>query len=497
MKNYILLKQELEKISHIDNVISVLYWDISVNIPVGAINSRTKEIAYLSSLTHSILTSSKLGELVDSCTQDAELLDEWQLANVQAIKKSIIESKCIDEDLRTKYIMASTKCEMIWREARQNNDYQLLKPYLQSVLDYTKEMAQAKAPTLNCSAYEALVDKYDPGRKSEDIRKVFNEIKTTLPTLIDQVIAKQSNDKVLPMTKPISKDLQKLIAKGLMEIMEFNFTTGRLDESAHPFCGGTPYDIRLTNRYNEYNIISGIMGVIHETGHGLYEYNLPTPYKNQPVGNAKGMAIHESQSLFMEMQVGRSREFCEFLATLLRDEFNLQGAEYSADNLYKLVTRVSRSYIRVEADEVTYPLHVIIRFELEEALIKGELSLDDLPYYWNNKMHEYVGVRPKNDREGCLQDIHWPMGSFGYFPSYTNGAIIASMLMHQAQIKNSNIKAEIIGGDFSNINHFLNNNIRKYGSLKTTSKLLEDATGKAEVQPQIFLTYLKQKYLTD
>ncbi|WP_341764147.1 carboxypeptidase M32 [Candidatus Tisiphia endosymbiont of Beris chalybata] len=496
MKNYILLEQELEKISQINNVISILYWDISVNIPIDSVNNRTKEIAYLSSLSHSILKSQKLEELVEACSQDSKGLDEWQLANVQETKKYIIESKCIDDDLRDKYIIASTKCEMIWREARKNNDYQLLKPYLQSVLDYAKEMARAKAQKLNCSIYDAALDQYDPGRKAEEIRVVFNEIKTTIPTLIQQVIEKQSNEKVVPIVKVVNKDLQKLIATRLMEVMEFNFRNGRLDESTHPFCGGTSYDIRLTNRYNEYNIISGIMGVVHETGHGLYEYNLPAQYKNQPVGKGKGMAIHESQSLFMEMQVGRSQEFCEFLATLLRDEFDFKGTEYTADNLYKLVTRVAPSFIRVDADEVTYPLHVIIRFELEEALINGELSLDDLPYYWNNKIQEYLGIMPQNDREGCLQDIHWPMGSFGYFPSYTNGAIIASMLMHQAQIKNGNIKTEIAQGNFSNINHFLNNNIRKYGSLKTTNKLVEDATGEEKIQPKIFLNYLKQKYLT-
>ncbi|WP_375330695.1 carboxypeptidase M32 [Candidatus Tisiphia endosymbiont of Oplodontha viridula] len=495
MKHYTLLEQELEQIFQINNVINILYWDIAVNIPHGSIDSRTNEIALLSSIAHSRLQSKKLAELIESVSENVNTLDVWQLANLRETKRRITESTCIDDDLWKMYVTASAKCELIWRDARKNNDYLSLKPYLQTVLDCVQKMAKSKANALNCSVYDALLDTYDPERTLDEVKVVFNNLKKTILELISQIVEKQSKENVLPITNSISEAQQKLIAKKLMEIMGFNLTKGRLDESTHPFCRGTPDDVRLTNRYNEHNFISGIMGIMHETGHGLYEQGLPSKYKNQPVGKAKGMAVHESQSLFMEMQVGRSEEFCQYLSKLLKDEFGFKGLEYSAENLYKLMTRVKLGFIRVEADEVTYPMHVIVRFELERLLISGDLSLDDLPHCWNNKMQEYLGITPQNDKDGCLQDIHWPMGSFGYFPSYTNGAIIASMVMKKAQEVNHNIKKEITRGEFNGVNQFLDNNIRSYGSLKNTSELIKDATGEDRIQSEIFLKYLQQKYL--
>jgi carboxypeptidase Taq len=495
MKNYLLLEKELEQIAQITNVINILYWDIAVNIPARSIDSRTDEIVLLSSMVHSKLKSNKLTELVEASFENIHLLDIWQSANLREIQKQITEATCINDDLMKIYTNASTKCELVWREARKNNDYLALKPHLQVVLNCVQQMAQSKAKIFQMTPYDALIDTYDPDRKTSEIRSVFNNIKNAIPILMNQVIDKQSSQRILPITNGVSKDKQKLIALRLMEIIGFDSTMGRLDESTHPFCRGTPYDVRLTNRYDEHNFLAGIMGIIHETGHGLYEQALPRKYKNQPVGKAKGMAIHESQSLFMEMQISRSREFCEFLSKLIQDEFSLTGSEYSGENLYNLMTKVKPSFIRVDADEITYPMHVILRFELEELLINNDLTLDDLPHYWNSKMQEYLGITPTTDRDGCMQDIHWPMGSFGYFPSYTNGAIIASMLMKKVKTKNGNIKTEIARGDFTNINQFLDENIRNHGSLKSTNELIKDATGEEQIESNIFLNYLKQKYL--
>lgn len=305
MKHYTLLEQELEQIFQINNVINILYWDIAVNIPHRSIDSRTSEIALLSSIARSRLQSKKLAELIESVSENVNTLDVWQLANLRETKRRIAESICIDDDLWKMYVTASAKCELIWRDARKNNDYLSLKPYLQTVLDCVQKMAKSKAYALNCSVYDALLDTYDPERTLDEVKVVFNNLKKTIPKLIGQIVEKQSKENVLPIINSISEAQQKLVAKRLMEIMGFNLTKGRLDESTHPFCRGTPDDVRLTNRYNEHNFISGIMGIIHETGHGLYEQGLPIKYKNQPVGKAKGMAVHESQSLFMEMQVGR------------------------------------------------------------------------------------------------------------------------------------------------------------------------------------------------
>ena len=249
------------------------------------------------------------------------------------------------------------------------------------------------------------------------------------------------------------------------------------------------YELQLGINY----FLSSLFGVIHETGHALYQQNLPAKYRDQPVGGSKGMSFHESQSLIMENQVGTSRPFIEYLAKLLKDDFSFSGPEYSADNLYKLVTRVKPSFIRVDADEATYPLHVILRFEIEEAIITGNLRAFDLPEFWNSKMQEYLGIVPDNDANGCLQDVHWPSGSLGYFPSYTNGAIIASMLMKKAKETNPNIDLEVAKGSFESLNLFLTENLRSYGYSKNSADLLEVSTGHNMIQPGVFVDYLKTK----
>lgn len=494
MQNYLLLEKELEEINQINNIMSILSWDIAVNMPIGAAESRTNELSLLSAITHSRLKSNKIKDLVNAADGEVRQLNIWQLANLEEIKRKIRYISCINDDLQKRYISAATKSELVWREARKDGDFNKLKPYLQEILVCVQEMADAKASLLNCTKYDALLDEYDPNRKTEDLKQIFTTLKTALPDLIKQIVDKQKTETVFPITEvPIEQ--QKLIGRKIMKIMGFDFTRGRMDDSTHPFCGGTAFDVRITNRYKTDDFISGIMGVVHETGHALYEQNLPDNYKNQPVGKAKGMAIHESQSLLMEMQIGRSKAFCELLAKLLHNEFGFKGQEYSAENLYKLNTRVKPSLIRVDADEVTYPMHVMLRFEMEELLINKELALNDIPDFWNKKMQEYLGVRPNSNNDGCLQDIHWPSGGFGYFPAYSCGAIIASMLMKAARESEVNIDTDIAEGNFDSINNFLNNKIRNHGSLKTPDDLLKNATGEDKLKPETFLQYLKQKYL--
>ncbi|WP_342269791.1 carboxypeptidase M32 [Rickettsia endosymbiont of Orchestes rusci] len=495
MNNYTKLENEFLKISHINNALDILYWDISTNMTVGSAESRTNEIVTLTSLVHGMLKSNELNDLVGRAKEEIKELNNWQIANIREMERNILDANCIDDELQKKIVAATTECELVWRKARANNDYNLFKPHLQKVLNYTKELAKARASTFNCGVYDALIDMFDPNRKSAEIREVYKILKKNIPELIGKALEKQKSEEIIVSSNKVSADIQKNIGKRIMEIMQFDLTKGRLDESLHPFCGGTSDDVRLTTRYDENNFISGLMGIIHETGHGLYEQNLPSLYKNQPVGTAKGMAFHESQSLFMEMQVGRSKEFIEFLAKILRDEFAFKGAEYSADNLYKKVTRVKPDFIRVDADEVTYPMHVILRFELEELLIEGDLNLDELPKFWDTKMQEYLNIKPETVSKGCLQDIHWSNGSFGYFPAYTNGAIIASMLMKKAQETHDNIKQDILKGEFSNLNKFLNSNIRNFGSLKNSNDLLKDATGEEKINPDIYIKYLEKKYL--
>lgn len=493
--SYFRLEKEIKKISHLDNILSLAIWDRATNLPAGSTPSRQKEIATVSSIIHQMSSSKDIGKLIIDAIDETEELNQWQLANLHKIKKSYDHSTCIDQNLEHENTITTSECEYVWRSARLENDWKKLEPYQDKVFNLAQKIAKIKSDKFAMSEYDVLIDSFDPDRKSSDIELVYNNLKDTLPDLIQKIIKKQSSEKVIALTQNIDEATQKEIGTRVMRAMGFDMNFGRLDKSIHPFCAGTREDVRITTRYDESYFLSSLLAIIHESGHGLYQQNLPANYSNQPVGSAKGMAFHESQSLIMEMQSARSPEFALFLAKILKDEFNFKGKEYSADNLYRLMTRVQPSFIRTEADEVTYPLHVIIRFEIEKAIISGNLRATDLPEYWNKKMNDYLGIIPTNYKDGCMQDIHWPSGWFGYFPCYTNGAIIASMLMKAARAKNSGINQELANGNFSSINNYLNTNLRNYGSVKSSSDLLEISTGHKEIKSEIFTDYLEQKYL--
>jgi carboxypeptidase Taq len=282
-----------------------------------------------------------------------------------------------------------------------------------------------------------------------------------------------------------------------MGTLGFAFDHGRLDVSHHPFCGGTPRDVRITTRYSDSEFLSSLMGILHETGHALYEQNLPSAWLTQPVGRAAGMAVHESQSLLHEMQVCRSREFMSFAGPRVRAHFAdvvKNPTSLSDQNLAALVTRVQPGFIRVNADEVTYPMHVILRFELERALLEGTLGLDDLPTAWNDGMTKYLGLSTTgNDRDGCLQDVHWPAGLFGYFPAYTFGAVIAAQLFQRAQEHVPDLLGAIARGDLAGLRAWLNTNVWSHGSRFTTLELVERASGPLGVNA--FRAHLGRRYL--
>ncbi|MGI4776276.1 MAG: carboxypeptidase M32 [Janthinobacterium lividum] len=492
---YDLLEKRYDQINNLNNILGIIGWDYSTSMPPLSAATRQDEIATLSGLVHNMTISQEIKDLISSAEVDESELTQWQKSNLREIKRSFAHASSISCDLQQRYSKASNESEFIWREAKQKNDYDSLKPYLRKVLALTNEVAEAKSQYFKISKYDALIDLYEPESNSQEIRNRYLILKKQLPDLIQTIMEKQASYRPIALTEKIGKKIQKAIGEKIMEKMGFNFQSGRLDESAHPFCGGTSNDVRITTNYREENFIPALMGVIHETGHALYEMNLPKEYSSKNAGKALGMAFHESQSLIMEMQACRSLEFTEFLAKLLKDEFGFKGEEYSHINLFRLLTEVRPGFIRVDADEVTYPLHVILRFEIEEEFLNGSLNVEGLPEYWNSKMKEYLGIVPTSYKNGCLQDIHWPSGSFGYFPSYTNGAMIASMVMASVKAQNRDIMNDLRRGDFNNLNLYLNENLRNAGSSLKPADLLEKATGYREIQPEIFLNYLRQKYL--
>jgi carboxypeptidase Taq len=285
-----------------------------------------------------------------------------------------------------------------------------------------------------------------------------------------------------------------------MKAVGFPFERGRLDESEHPFTGGVPGDIRITTRFSPTDPLTGLMGVLHETGHAMYDVGLPEAWRGQPVGRDRGMAMQESQSLLLEMLIGRNRPFLRYMKPLLDKTFGASGptngAEWDVENLYRLLIRVRRSLIRVDADEVTYPVHIMLRYEIENEMLKGELKIKDLPEAWNARIQDRLGVRPSNDAEGCLQDVHWAVGSFGYFPSYAIGAVIAGQLYESLRADRPELDEELAAGQFSGLFDWLRQNVHSIAATVSTPELIRNATGKP-LSAAAWLRYIEGKYLEE
>ncbi|HYM02830.1 MAG TPA: carboxypeptidase M32 [Stellaceae bacterium] len=494
MTPYQTLESRFIKLGTLQEATAMLQWDSSTLMPEGGAGARAEQLATLKVVCHEMLTDPALPDLLPGAEAQNDL-DPWQRANLAEMRRLWVHATAVPADLVAALSRACSACEMVWREARPAGDFAAVLPAMQRVLDLVRGVAAAKAARLGKSPYEALLDEYEPGGSTAEIDRHFADLARFLPGMIDDALARQAaRPAPLPLEGPFPLAAQRTLGVKLMERLGFDFAHGRLDVSLHPFCGGTPDDVRLTTRYDEADFARALMGVLHETGHALYERGLPVSWRRQPVGNARGMSIHESQSLLVEMQACRSREFIEFAAPLLRDAFGGRGPAWEPDNLYRLNTRVERSLIRVDADEVTYPAHVILRYRLERAMIAGDLAPADLPAAWNAGMRELIGIVPADDREGCLQDIHWYDGAWGYFPTYTLGAMTAAQLFDAARRADPGIPRRIAQGDFTPLLAWLRTHVHSKGSRYTTGEIIEQATGKP-LDAQVYERHLETRYL--
>jgi carboxypeptidase Taq len=488
------LEARFARLGALQDATAMLQWDTATLMPSGGAAARAEQLATLRLVCHELLTDPAVAELL-AAAEAEPALDPWQRANLAEMRRLWVHATAVPADLVEALSKACSASEMRWREARPAGDFTLALPALGRVLELVREAAAAKAERLGKSRYEALLDEYEPGGSEAAIDRLFDALAQVLPRLIDGALQRQAErPPMLPLTGPFPIEAQRKLGLQLMERLGFEFAHGRLDVSLHPFCGGTPDDVRLTTRYDESNFTRALMGVLHETGHALYERGLPQGWRRQPVGHARGMSLHESQSLLVEMQACRSREFIEFLAPLLRQAFGGSGKAWEADNLYRLYTHVERSLIRVDADEVTYPAHVILRYRLERALIAGDLALADVPAAWNDGMRALLGVAPANDREGCLQDIHWYDGAWGYFPTYTLGAMLAAQLFDAAKRDDPAILPGIANGEFAPLFAWLRAHVHGKGSLLSAAELVTEATGRP-LDAKIYERHLETRYL--
>ena len=492
MSAYPALEARFKQLADIGGALAVLHWDRQTMMPAGGNGVRAEQIATLGQISHQILTEAQTAELLAEATEGAAGLDAWQAANLHEMRRAHLRATALDPDLVVAVARATAQAEMQWREARANDDFAALAPALGTVIDLVRKEAIALGEALDCAPYDALLDGYEPGITTADIDALFAPLIAFLPDFLERVLSHQSAP--LPLDGRFPPAQQKALGEQLMAALGFDFTHGRLDESAHPFCGGVPDDVRLTARYDDGDVASGLMAILHETGHALYEAGLPQAWRHQPVGRSRSMAVHESQSLLIEMQVCRSRSFLDDLAPRLTRALGVEGEAWSAANLHRRAIRVERGHIRVDADEVTYPLHIILRYRLEKALLGDDLQIADLPAAWNAGMAEILGVTPPNDRLGCLQDIHWPGGAIGYFPCYTLGALMAAQLFEVAKQSLPDLLGNIARGDFAPLLGWLRANIHEQGRLLPTKELLTRATGRP-LEARFFLDHLQARYL--
>ncbi|MHA1597089.1 MAG: carboxypeptidase M32 [Alphaproteobacteria bacterium] len=487
------LEARFRRLLTLGDAASVLHWDSSTMMPSGGAAGRAAQIAEMSAVSHALLTDpDTLDEL--KAAEDGDL-DDWQRANLGLMRRRHAHATALTEAQVMALSHASSACETIWRKARPENDFDAVREPLEKLLHLVRDSAAAKSDALGLSPYDALLDQYEPGGRSADIDILFADLEDFLPGFLTDVMAHQASaTAATPPNGPFPVEAQRRLGVTLMTALGFDFDHGRLDISLHPFCGGTPDDVRITTRYDEDDYASALMGVLHETGHALYERGLPDDWRYQPVGEALGMGMHESQSLLIEMQVCRSREFLEYAQPLIARAFGGSGQEWELENLHTLLTHVTPGLIRVDADEVTYPLHVIVRYRLEQAMIAGDINIVDLPAAWDDGMENLLGIRPTSDAKGCMQDIHWYDGAWGYFPTYTLGALGAAQLFSAALEAEPAIASGIPKGDFAPLMGWLKSNVHALGSSLTAPELLTRATGKP-LDTTAFKAHLTRRYL--
>ena len=495
MTAYQELESRFRRVGALEEAIGVLNWDSATMMPAGGAATRAEQLATLSLLAHQQLTAAEIDDLLDAAEGANTALGSWEQANLREMRRRHAHATALPGDLVEAVARISAECEAVWRKARPANDFAAVRPLLEEMLRLQREVAQAKAQRLGVKPFEALLDRYEPGGSVAMIDRLFGELAAFLPDLIEAIIERQGAVPPPPNPSgPFPVAAQRRAAERLMTAVGFDFAHGRLDISAHPFCSGAPDDVRITTRYDEHDFSKALMGVLHETGHALYKRNLPAHWRLQPVGAARGMAIHESQSLLLEMQVCRSLAFARFAAPILREVFDGEGPAWEPEALYRRQIRVRRSLIRVDADEVTYPAHVILRYRLEQAMLAGDLNVRDLPGAWAEEMRKLLGIAPDTDRDGCLQDIHWFDGSWGYFPTYTLGAMIAAQMFEAIAETIRDLPDLIADGEFRPLFAWLGERVHGQGSLMSTAQLVESATGRP-LGVASFERHLRRRYL--
>ncbi len=488
------LEQEFRRLHAFRGALSLLRWDAAVMMPRGSADVRGEQLAALETEHHALLTTPKVARLIERAEAAASQLEDWPRANLREMRRQRDHAIATPPSLIARLAKASARAEVFWVEARKANDFKIFAPHLAEVVHLVRDKAALLGQARGLAPYDALVEAFTPGISTADIDTIFKALSRKLPGLINQAIEVQADRAPLPLVGKFSVPRQRSLAVDVLKALGFPFDRGRLDESEHPFTEGVPGDIRVTTRFDANDPFTGLLGAVHETGHAMYDLGLPQKWRDQPVGRDRGLALEESQSLLFEMNLCRSRSFVKYLKPLLEKYLQVSGPEWSEENLYRHLTRVKRSLIRMDADELTYPVHIMLRYELEKKILDGTLPVAELPEAWNDNLEQRLNIRPTNDVDGCLQDIHWAVGHFGYFPSYALGAVIAGQLNEALRAERPSLDAEIAVGQFGGVMDWLRDNVHGVGARLPVQELMQQATGKP-LTAAAYLRYLETKYL--
>ncbi|GJL75473.1 carboxypeptidase M32 [Nitrosomonas sp.] len=491
-KNYQNLVEKLEEISRLNGVLSTIAWDQEVMMPSGAAQARAKQIGALAGVIHGCMTNPALGECLEELKDQTERFNPIEQCNIEEARRNFDLMTKIPRQLVQALAELGSRGHTVWVQARKENKFTDFAPVIKEFLKLKKEWAACAFPDM--SPYDANIDLFERGTTAAEITVIFDQLKAALIPFIQRIEqhSYHPDTSFLQGHFPIEK--QAALARKISEDIGFQFDKGRMDISVHPFCGGShPTDVRITTRYNTHDFVESLYAIIHETGHALYEQGRMLEYGDLPVSESLTMGIHESQSLFWERMIAQSRVFCAHYFEAICEAFPGSLQRATVDTFYQAINACKPDFIRVEADELTYPLHIILRFEIEKALFEDSISVDDLPDVWNEKMVEYLGIKPPTDTVGVLQDSHWSSGAFGYFPSYTLGAIYACQFFMTMQKEVPDTEKNIQAGNFIPIKNWLNEKIHSQGRLYTPQELVLRVTGES-LNPQHLIDYLKTKY---
>jgi len=479
---------------------SIVYWDMETMMPPKGVNLRSQQLAVLSQMAHRLSTKPEIGVLLKSIEGHPSYDDMNELwkRNLYLIRKQYDEQTKLPEKLVAETAKQQAIGINVWKKAKAAKDFSLFKPELEKMLSLKRQAAEILMEVKETkNPYDALIDIYEPKMTAESISRVFRDLRDGLMLILKKCSSSpnQPNPRVLKRKVPI--DVQRKISKEIAKFMDYDVESskagGRIDETEHPFTTGYYDDVRITTHYYENDMASSLFSILHEGGHAVYDQNLKQEWMFQPIGSSTSLGFHESQSRFVENIIGRSREFWTYFYPKLNELTGNVFADISSDDFVRAINHVRPSKIRIEADEVTYCLHIIIRFEIEQDLIPGKISVEDLPEIWNQKYKKYLGVDIKDDSEGVMQDIHWSSGDFGYFPTYALGNIISGQLLHTMEKSIQDWKEQLEVGNFKNIKRWLVENVHQQGDLYDPAILVKKITGE-EMNVKPYLEYLDNKF---